>query len=47
MAKRITIMIDDIWTKKLRMLQTKMISQSASSVSFSKVINKLLRKQLK
>jgi hypothetical protein len=47
MAKRVTIMLDDDLDKKVRTLQAKEISQSASSVSFSKMINVLLRKQLK
>jgi len=47
MAKRVTIMLDDDLDKKVRMLQAKEISQSISSVSFSKMINELLRKQLK
>lgn len=40
-------MIDDENDKKLRMLQAKMIQQSQSSISFSKVLNKVMRKGLK
>jgi hypothetical protein len=40
-------MLDDNLDKKIRILHAKEISQSASSVSFSKMINGLLRKQLK
>jgi hypothetical protein len=47
MAKRITIMIDEDLDKKLRMLQAKMIQNSSSAVSFSKVINDELRKGIK
>ncbi|MFB5607184.1 MAG: hypothetical protein ACE5RI_03380 [Candidatus Nitrosomaritimum yanchengensis] len=47
MAKRITIMIDDDLDKKLRQLQAKLIQESSSSVSYSHVINDLLRKKLK
>ena len=39
MTKRVTIMLDDDLDKKLSVLQAKEISQSASSVSFSKIIN--------
>ena len=44
MAKRITVMIDDENLKKLRNLQSKMIKESNESVSFSRVINKVLKK---
>ena len=40
-------MLDDDLDKKLRILQAKMISQTKSGLSFSKVINELLRKELK
>jgi len=46
-AKRVTIMIDDDLDKKLRIRQSKMIQQEQSSYSFSKVINEVLRKNLK
>ena len=47
MAKRITIMIDDELDKKLRLIQAKQISKTNESVSYSQVINELLRKGLK
>jgi hypothetical protein len=40
-------MIDDYNLKKLRVIQSKQIKESTSSVSFSKVINQQLRKELK
>lgn len=46
MAKRITIMLDDDLAKKLRELQAKEIKTSEGAVSFSKVLNKTLRKSL-
>ncbi len=47
MTKRITIMIDDDLDKKLRLLQSKEIIKSTKSVSFSKIINDVIRKGLK
>jgi hypothetical protein len=47
MAKRITIMLDDDLDKKLRMIQSKAIQNTTSSVSFSAVINETLRNKLK
>jgi len=47
MAKRITIMIDDDLDKKLRLIQANAIKKTASSVSFSSVINQIVRKQVK
>lgn len=47
MSRRITIMIDDDVDKKLRQLQSKLILKNNESVSYSKVINQELRKQLK
>jgi len=46
-AKRITIMVDDDLDKKLRLRQSKLIQQSQSSVSYSRVINDIIRKCLK
>jgi len=40
-------MIDDEIDKKLRLIQAKLISKSNSSVSYSAVINEILKKQLK
>jgi hypothetical protein len=47
MSKRVTIVIDDSLDKKLRILQAKIIQQTQSSYSFSKVVNDTLRKSLK
>jgi len=47
MAKRITIMLDDDLVKKLHEIQAKQIKISKSSVSFSAIINEILRKSLK
>jgi len=47
MANRITVVLDDDNIKKLRMLQAKKIKESNKSVSFSRVINDVLRKKLK
>ena len=47
MAKRITIMLDDDLDKKIRLVQAKAIQSTTSSVSFSSVINKVLRNNLK
>ena len=46
MAIRVTIMLDEYNVKKLRTLQAKMISKSKKSVSFSKVLDEVLRKSL-
>ena len=40
-------MVDDDVDKKLRIIQAKEISKTQSSVSFSRVINEMLRKKLK
>ena len=45
MLRRITIMLDDDLLTKLRAKQAKEISKSQQSVSLSKVINDLLRKE--
>ena len=47
MANRITIMLDEDLIKKLHDLQAKEIKKSEQSVSFSKVLNQTLRKELK
>jgi predicted transcriptional regulator len=47
MAKRITIMLDDDLDKKLRLIQAKAIQSTSSSVSFSSIMNEILRKQLR
>jgi predicted RNase H-related nuclease YkuK (DUF458 family) len=46
MAKRITIMLDEENVKNLRNLQAKMLKESNKSVSFSKVINEVIKKRL-
>ena len=43
MAERRTIMIDDDVAKKIRNLQAKKIKETAGAVSFSAVINEMLR----
>ena len=47
MAKRVTIMVDEDLDKKLRVRQAKLIQQENSSVSYSRVINDIIRKCLK
>jgi len=47
MQKRTTFMLDEDVMDKLRAIQAKMIQTTASSVSFSKVINEILRKGIK
>ena len=47
MSKRITIVLDENLFKKLRMLQSKKIVQTGKGISFSKIINDTLRKDLK
>jgi len=44
MPDRISFMLDDDVAKKLRTIQAKMIQEESASVSFSKVINKVLAK---
>jgi hypothetical protein len=46
MGKRITILLDDDLIKKLREKQAKQIKESTESVSFSSVINQIIRKSL-
>jgi len=47
MTKRITIVLDDELGKKLRIIQSKKISKSNKSVTFSSVFNDELRRALK
>ena len=47
MSKRITIVLDDDNIKKLRTIQAKKIKESDKSVSFSRVMNDVLRKKLR
>jgi hypothetical protein len=44
---RITIMIDEEIAKKLRLKQAKLLKKSTKSVSFSQVLNQMLRDYLK
>ena len=45
--KRITIMLDSDLLVKLRIIQSKQITKTNSSVSLSKVIDESLRKAIK
>ncbi|MDH3657286.1 MAG: hypothetical protein OEM77_04030 [Nitrosopumilus sp.] len=47
MSKRITIMLDVDNLKKLHLLQAKLIKETNSSVSFSKVLNETISKAIK
>jgi len=47
MSKRITIMLDDDLLRKLYELQAKQIKDSTKSISFSRVLNEVVRKNLK
>ena len=47
MAKRVTVMIDENLDKKIRVLQAKQIKKTTGSVSYSRVLNELLKKQVK
>ena len=47
MSKKVTIVLDDDLVKKLREKQAKLIKESTKSVSFSKVLNDVLRENLK
>ncbi len=47
MGKRVTIVIDDDLNKKLRLHQAKIIQKDQISCSYSRVVNKTLRKVLK
>jgi len=46
-AKRITLNLDDEVYKKLRQIQANEIRNTSDNVSFSKIINEVLRKTLK
>jgi len=45
--KRVTILFDEDLDKKIRQIQAKRIQNASGSVSFSEVINDLLKKSLK
>jgi len=47
MGKRVTIVFDDELIKKLRIIQSKKLAKSECSVSFSRVVNDLVRDSLK
>jgi len=47
MGHRITVMVDDENYKKLRILQSKLLIQTNSSVSFSRVLNDTINNCLK
>ena len=46
-SDRVTVMLDKDLAKKLRMKQAKLIQNDPKSVSFSRVLNDVLRKALK
>lgn len=46
MKSRITIIIDNDVAKKLRTMQAKKIQKESKNVSFSRVINEILRESL-
>ena len=47
MGKRITIVLEDDLVKKLHDIQAKLIRESQKSVSFSRVLNDIVRAGLK
>ncbi len=47
MGVRATIVMDEDIVKKIRVIQAKRISAEQKSVSFSEVVNDLLRKEFK
>jgi len=47
MSIRITIMLDEDLIKKIRLIQSKLIKKRNESISFSRVLNDLLRDRLK
>lgn len=47
MAKRVTIVLDDDIVEKLHKIQANKIKKSVKSISFSSVINELLKQHLK
>ena len=46
MGRKITVVLDDDLIKKIRERQIKLIKKSTGSVSFSKVLNDVLRESL-
>ncbi len=47
MGKRVTVVLDEDLVKKLHEIQAKLIRESESSVSFSRVLNEQVRNSLK
>jgi len=47
MSKRITIILEDAFIKKLRERQAKLIKKSIGSVSFSSAVNEALSQHFK
>ena len=47
MSKRITVMLDNDLDQKIRLIQAKMIQKENRSISFSRVLNEVLKKELK
>ena len=47
MSKRVTIMIDDDIDRKLRQIQAKMIQKENKSISYSYVVNSILKNSIK
>lgn len=47
MSKRVTIMIDNDLDKKIRLLQAKKIVKYTKTVSYSSILNDVLRMSLK
>jgi len=47
MARRVTVMINDNLDKKIRLLQAKMIQKENKSISYSFVVNSILKNSLK
>ena len=46
MTKRVTIVFDEINLKKLHEIQAKQIKKTSKTVSFSNVVNQVIRKSL-
>ena len=47
MSKRVTIMIEDEIDRKLRLMQAKLIQKESKSISYSYVLNLVLKNNLK
>ena len=44
-SKRVTIVIDDDLDKKLRLIQAKQIQKRQRSISYSRILNAVIRKK--